>query len=66
MIAKANTTAADASRNSLYEQVGTKLMKDSMYLPLWDVAGAFTMSPRVKGLHQTLNGYLAFHSASLG
>jgi peptide/nickel transport system substrate-binding protein len=66
MIAKANATAADASRNSLYEQVGTKLMKDSMYLPLWDVAGAFTMSPRVKGLHQTLNGYLAFHSVSLG
>lgn len=66
MIAKANGTAADATRNGLYEQVGTKLMQDSMYLPLWDVAGAFTLSPKVKNLHQTLNGYLAFHSATLG
>jgi peptide/nickel transport system substrate-binding protein len=66
LIAKANATAADATRNGLYEQVGAKLMQDSMYLPLWDVAGAFTLSPKVKNLHQTLNGYLAFHSATLG
>ena len=66
MIAKANATAADAARNGLYQQVGTKLMQDSMYLPLWDVAGAFTLAPKVKNLHQTLNGYLAFHSATLG
>ncbi|TDW77713.1 ABC transporter substrate-binding protein [Kribbella pratensis] len=66
LIAKANSTAADATRNGLYEQVGQKLMQDSMYLPLWDVAGAFTLSPKVRNLHQTLNGYLAFHSATLG
>ncbi|MGW6196773.1 ABC transporter substrate-binding protein [Kribbella sp. NPDC055110] len=66
LIAKANATAADAARNGLYEQVGAKLMQDSMYLPLWDVAGAFTLSPKVQNLHQTLNGYLAFHSATLG
>jgi peptide/nickel transport system substrate-binding protein len=66
LIAKANATAADATRNGLYEQVGSKLMQDSMYLPLWDVAGAFTLSPKVQNLHQTLNGYLAFHSATLG
>lgn len=66
MIAKANATAADATRNGLYEQVGAKLMQDSMYLPLWDVAGAFTLSPKVQNLHQTLNGYLAFHSATVG
>ena len=66
LIATANATAADATRNGLYEQVGAKLMQDSMYLPLWDVAGAFTLSPKVKDLHQTLNGYLAFHSATLG
>jgi peptide/nickel transport system substrate-binding protein len=66
LIAKANSTAADATRNGLYEQVGQKLMQDSMYLPLWDVAGAFTLSPKVQNLHQTLNGYLAFHSATLG
>jgi peptide/nickel transport system substrate-binding protein len=65
LIATANATAADATRNGLYEQVGVKLMKDSMYLPLWDVAGAFTLSPKVQNLHQTLNGYLAFHSATL-
>jgi peptide/nickel transport system substrate-binding protein len=66
LIATANATAADATRNGLYEQVGAKLMQDSMYLPLWDVAGAFTLSPKVQNLHQTLNGYLAFHSATLG
>lgn len=66
LIANANSTAADATRNSLYEQVGGILMRDSMYLPLWDVAGAFTLSPKVKNLHQTLNGYLAFHSATVG
>ncbi|NUR98599.1 MAG: hypothetical protein HOV67_25505 [Kribbellaceae bacterium] len=66
LIAKANSTAADATRNGLYEQVGSTLMRDSMYLPLWDVAGAFTLSPKVKNLHQTLNGYLAFHSATVG
>ncbi|WP_371403191.1 ABC transporter substrate-binding protein [Kribbella sp. NBC_00662] len=66
LIAKANATAADATRNGLYEQVGAKLMQDSMYLPLWDVAGAFTLSPKVQNLHQTLNGYLAFHSATVG
>jgi peptide/nickel transport system substrate-binding protein len=66
LIATANATAADATRNGLYEQVGAELMQDSMYLPLWDVAGAFTLSPKVKNLHQTLNGYLAFHSATVG
>ncbi|MFI5707565.1 ABC transporter substrate-binding protein [Kribbella sp. NPDC051620] len=66
MIATANATAADATRDRLYQQVGTKLMQDAMFLPLWDVAGAFTLSPKVKNLHQTLNGYLAFHSATVG
>ena len=66
LIATANATAADATRNGLYEQVGAKLMQDAMYLPLWDVAGAFTLSPKVQKLHQTLNGYLAFHSATVG
>ena len=66
MIATANATAAEATRDRLYQQVGTKLMQDAMFLPLWDVAGAFTLSPKVKNLHQTLNGYLAFHSATVG
>ncbi|MEU8223310.1 ABC transporter substrate-binding protein [Kribbella sp. NPDC048915] len=66
LIAKANATAADPARNALYQQAGDTLMRDSMYLPLWDVAGAFTLSPKVKNLHQTLNGYLAFHSATVG
>ena len=43
MIAKANATADEAARNALYEQVGETLMKDAIYLPLWDVNGAFTM-----------------------
>jgi len=65
LIAKANTTPDDTSRDALYEQVGTTLMKDSIYLPLWDVNGAFTMPPTVKGLHPTLNGYITFHSATV-
>jgi peptide/nickel transport system substrate-binding protein len=66
MIAKANATASAGARDALYEQVGMTLMKDAIYLPLWDVNGAFTMSPTVTGLHTTLNGYLTFHSATAG
>jgi peptide/nickel transport system substrate-binding protein len=40
-------------------------MRDSIYLPLWDVNGAFTMPHTVKGLHTTLNGYITFHSATV-
>jgi peptide/nickel transport system substrate-binding protein len=64
-IGKANTTADDAARAAVYEQVGTTLMRDSIYLPLWDVNGAFTMPHTVKGLHTTLNGYITFHSATV-
>jgi peptide/nickel transport system substrate-binding protein len=65
-IAKANATADDAKRNALYEEVGTMLMQDAVFLPLWDVNGAFTLSNKVKGLKPTLNGYILFHSARLG
>jgi peptide/nickel transport system substrate-binding protein len=65
-IAKANATADDTQRNALYEQVGNMLMKDAMFLPLWDVNGAFTTANSVKGLKTTLNGYILFHSAKLG
>lgn len=64
MIAKANFTADDAKRDAIYEQVSMQLMKDAMYLPMWDVNGPFTMAPAVKGVHTTLNGYLMFHSAT--
>jgi peptide/nickel transport system substrate-binding protein len=66
LIAQANRTASDAARNALYEQIGTDLMKDAIYLPLWNVNDPFTMKPGVSGLHSTLNGYVTFHSASLG
>jgi len=46
LIAKANFTADDSQRNALYEQVSVQLMKDAMYLPLWDVNGTFTMRRR--------------------
>jgi peptide/nickel transport system substrate-binding protein len=64
-IATANSTADDDARNALYEDISTTLMKDAIYLPLWDVDGAFTMASSVKGLHETLNGYITFHSATL-
>ncbi len=65
-IARANATADDTTRDALYEQVGNLLMDDAMFLPLWDVNGAFTASNKVKGLKPTLNGYILFHSARLG
>ena len=65
MIAKANFTADDAKRNALYEQVSMQLMKDAMYLPMWDVNFPFTMQPQVKGVTTTLNGYLMFHTATV-
>jgi peptide/nickel transport system substrate-binding protein len=65
MIAKANTTADESARNAIYDQVCTTLMQDAVYLPLWDVNGAFTMSPKVQGVTTTLNGYLLFHGAEL-
>ncbi len=65
MIAKANRTADATTRAALYEQVCTTLMKDAVYLPLWNVSEPFTMSPAVKGLHTTLNGYITFHSATV-
>jgi peptide/nickel transport system substrate-binding protein len=65
MIAQANATADAGARNALYEQVCVILMKDAMYLPLWNVNEPFTMSPSVAGLHSTLNGYVTFHSASV-
>ena len=65
LIAKANKTADDSARNALYEQVSTTLMKDAIYLPLWNVNDPFTMAPAVTGLHTTLNGYVTFHAAGL-
>ncbi|MDQ2875247.1 MAG: ABC transporter substrate-binding protein [Actinomycetota bacterium] len=65
MIAQANATADTSARNALYEQVCVTLMKDAMYLPLWNVNEPFTMSPSVSGLHPTLNGYVTFHAASV-
>ena len=65
LIAQANKTAADAARNALYEQISTDLMKDAIYLPLWNVNDPFTMAPGVSGLHTTLNGYVTFHAAAL-
>jgi peptide/nickel transport system substrate-binding protein len=65
MIATANRTGAGPARDTLYEQVSTTLMKDAIYLPLWNVNFPFTMLPAVKGLHTTLNGYITFHSATV-
>jgi peptide/nickel transport system substrate-binding protein len=65
MIAKANHTADDAKRNALYEQVSMQLVKDTMYLPMWDSNFPFTMQPQVKGVTTTLNGYLMFHTATV-
>jgi peptide/nickel transport system substrate-binding protein len=64
-IAKANRTADATARDALYEQVCTTLMKDAVYLPLWNVNDPFTMAPGITGLHPTLNGYITFHSAGL-
>jgi peptide/nickel transport system substrate-binding protein len=65
LIAKANATADDAARNALYEKVSTTLVTDAMYLPLWDVNGAFTTTKAVQGLKTTLNGYILFNGAKL-
>lgn len=64
-IEKANATADDNTRNARYEAVGQTLMKDAIYLPLWDTNGQFTMASSVKGLHPTFNGYITFHSATV-
>ena len=66
MIAQANKTADTAKRNALYEQVCVTLMKDAIYVPMWDVNFPFTTAPSVKGLHTTLNGYITFHTATVG
>jgi peptide/nickel transport system substrate-binding protein len=65
LIARANATADANARDALYEQVSVTLMKDAMYLPMWDVNEPFTMAPSVKGLHTTLNGYITFHTATV-
>lgn len=65
MIAQANATADAGKRGAIYEQVSMILMKDAMYLPMWDVNEPFTMAPTVKGLHTTLNGYITFHTATV-
>ena len=53
------------SRLMGHEQISTTLMKDAIYLPLWNVNDPFTMAPGVSGLHTTLNGYVTFHAAAL-
>jgi peptide/nickel transport system substrate-binding protein len=64
-IAKANLTADETARNTLYQNVSDTLMKDAVYLPLWDVNGLFTVSKKVQGLKPTLNGYILFHNVRL-
>jgi peptide/nickel transport system substrate-binding protein len=64
-IAQANATADEGKRNAIYEQVSMTLMRDAMYLPMWNVNEPFTMTPSVRGLHTTLNGYITFHSATV-
>ncbi|MDT0261669.1 ABC transporter substrate-binding protein [Jatrophihabitans lederbergiae] len=65
-IAKANATADDTARNAMYTDIGTKLMQDGVFLPLYDVTFAFTMSKKLSGVKTTLNGYVLFHGAKLG
>jgi peptide/nickel transport system substrate-binding protein len=65
LIAKANATADANKRDAIYEQVCVTLMKDAIYLPMWDVNEPFTLAPGVQGLHTTLNGYITFHSATV-
>jgi peptide/nickel transport system substrate-binding protein len=65
MIARANVTADESARDSLYENISTTLMNDAIYLPLWDVNGEFTTAHNLRGLKPTLNGYILFHSARL-
>ena len=64
-IAKANATADTASRNAQYEAVCMTLMEAAVYLPLWEVNGQFTMSPKVSGIKTTLNGYILFTGAKV-
>lgn len=66
MIAKANVTPDETTRDALYGNISTTLMNDAIYLPLWDVNGEFTTATNVRGLKPTLNGYILFHSARLG
>jgi peptide/nickel transport system substrate-binding protein len=65
MIAKANITPDEQARDGLYQTISTKLMDDAIYLPLWDVNGAFTTARNLSGLKPTLNGYILFHTARL-
>jgi peptide/nickel transport system substrate-binding protein len=65
MIADANVTADEAARDAKYEQICMTLMQDAVYVPLWDVNGAFTNAPSVQGIQNTLNGYILFHGAKL-
>ncbi len=64
-IAKANATADDSSRNSQYEAISMTLMKDSVYLPLWNVNFPYTGVKGLTGLQPTLNAYELFNSAML-
>jgi peptide/nickel transport system substrate-binding protein len=64
-VARANRTSSAGARNAVYEQISMTLMRDAVYLPLWNVNFPFTMRPTVKGLHTTLNGYITFHSATV-
>jgi peptide/nickel transport system substrate-binding protein len=66
LIAQANVTPDETQRNAVYETIGTTLMNDAIFLPMWDISGSYTTARNVQGLKPTLNGYFLFHTARLG
>ena len=60
----ANTVVNDAQRTAAYEQITTTLMKDAIFLPLWNVSGTYSTVKNLTGIKFGATGYSYYHAAS--
>jgi peptide/nickel transport system substrate-binding protein len=63
-IQKANATVDDAKRVAAYEAITTTLMKDAIFLPLWNVSGIYSGVKNLKDVKFGATGYSYYHVAS--
>jgi ABC-type oligopeptide transport system substrate-binding subunit len=65
LCAKADTTADPAERLKLYAQAQDIVLQDAPFIPIYFQRDAELISPRVKGLRESLFGHLPHTTVSM-
>jgi peptide/nickel transport system substrate-binding protein len=65
LVDKANATADNNQRTTLYKQAGKTIMEAAVIIPIYNSSGLFVGKSSVKGLAFTVNAFPLFHAVSM-